>query len=180
VQRVSLLFAERGHTTGLVRLLPAALSTRLQYCVQYCKIACALCAPDVMVAAIRSDTGASRHLLVAGLRRRLTMLVSVPLVFEYEAVMTRPEHLAAARLSTADVTVLLDAVVAVAEPVRLAYLWRPQLRDADDDMVLEAAINGRADRLVTFNQQHFTAASASFGLVICTPRVAVLALEAGS
>jgi predicted nucleic acid-binding protein len=80
-------------------------------------------------------------------------------------------------LSTADVTVLLDAVVAVAEPVRLAYLWRPQLRDADDDMVLEAAINGQADRLVTFNQHHFATASARFGLVICAPRAAVLALE---
>jgi predicted nucleic acid-binding protein len=42
-----------------------------------------------MVAAIRSDTGASRHLLIAGLERRFTMLVSVPLLIEYEAVMTR-------------------------------------------------------------------------------------------
>ena len=132
-----------------------------------------------MVAAIRSDTGASRRLLVAGLQRQLTLLVSVSLLTEYEAVMTRPGHLAAARLSTADVAVLLNAVAAVAEPVRLAYLWRPQLRDPDDDMVLEAAINGQADRLVTFNQRDFAAAGGRFGLVICTPRTAVLALEAG-
>jgi predicted nucleic acid-binding protein len=97
--------------------------------------------------------GASRHLLVAGLRLRLTLLVSVPLLIEYEAVMTRPQHLVASRLSVRDVSVLLDAVATVAEPVRLAYLWRPQLRDPDDDMVLEAAINGQADRLVTFNQR---------------------------
>jgi predicted nucleic acid-binding protein len=69
---------------------------------------------DVMVAAIRSNTGASRHLLVAGLQRRLTLLISVPLVAEYEAVMTRPDHRLAAHLSLADMTVLLDAVVAVA------------------------------------------------------------------
>jgi predicted nucleic acid-binding protein len=43
----------------------------------------------VMVAAIRSATGASRHLLVAGLERRFTMLASVPLLIEYQAVMTR-------------------------------------------------------------------------------------------
>src|SRR2546425_11318590 len=79
----------------------------------------------VMVSAIRSDTGASRHLLVAGLGRRFTMLVSVPLLIEYQAVMTRPEHLAASGLSVADVEAVLDAVAAVLEPVRLAFLWRP-------------------------------------------------------
>jgi predicted nucleic acid-binding protein len=78
---------------------------------------------DAMVAAIRSDTGASRRLLQCVLERRreLTMLVSVPLLIEYEAVMTRPEHLRAARLSVTEVGALLDAVAAAAEPVRLAY-----------------------------------------------------------
>ncbi|MER9560026.1 PIN domain-containing protein [Mesorhizobium sp. M0323] len=46
-----------------------------------------------MVAAIRSDAGASRQLLVAALERRLTLIASVTLMIEYEAVMTRPEHL---------------------------------------------------------------------------------------
>jgi hypothetical protein len=48
-------------------------------------------------------------------------------------------------LSARDVAVLLDAVAAVAEPVKLAFLWRPTLPDADDDMVLETAVNGRAE-----------------------------------
>ncbi len=92
----------------------------------------------VMVAAIRSDAGASRVLLRAALerRRRVTMLVSVALLIEYEAVMTRGEHLDAAGLLSTDVGALLDAFAAVAEPVRLSYLWRPALPDADDDMVL--------------------------------------------
>ncbi len=69
-----------------------------------------------MVAAIRSDRGASRWLLRSALERRrsLTFLISVPLLLEYEAVMTRTEHLRAAGLSAADVRVLLDAVAAVA------------------------------------------------------------------
>jgi hypothetical protein len=84
-----------------------------------------------MVAAIRGDSGASRRLLRAALEGRgLRLLVSVPLLIEYEAVMTRPEHLRAARLTTEDVGVLLDAVAAVAERVRLAFLWRPVLPDA--------------------------------------------------
>ena len=132
-----------------------------------------------MVAAIRSDAGASRWLLRQALegRRGLTLLVSVPLLIEYEAVMTRAEHLKAAGLSVADVGVLLDAVAAVAEPVRLAFLWRPTLPDADDDMVLEAAVNGGADGIVTFNLRDFGPAAEQFGIAVLPPGEAVKQLE---
>jgi predicted nucleic acid-binding protein len=107
----------------------------------------------------------------------MTLLVSVPLLIEYEAVMTRTEHLKAARLSAADVGVLLDAVAAVAEPVGLAFLWRPTLPDADDDMVLEAAVNGRADGIVTFNRRDFGLATEQFGIPVMLPGEAVKRLE---
>jgi predicted nucleic acid-binding protein len=48
---------------------------------------------DVIVAALRSDRGASRQLLLAALKRRFGLLLSVPLILEYEAVLTRPQHL---------------------------------------------------------------------------------------
>lgn len=125
----------------------------------------------VMIAAIRSDAGASRRLLVAGLGNRFTMLLSVPLLIEYEAVMTRRSHLAASRLSVADVETLLDAVAAVGEPVRLHYRWRPILSDADDDMVLETAVNGRADAIATFNRRDFIPVKRQFGIdVLSQPR----------
>jgi predicted nucleic acid-binding protein len=132
-----------------------------------------------MVAAIRSHKGASRWLLRSALERRrsLTLLVSVPLLIEYEAVMTRAEHLKAADLSAADVGMLLDAVAAVAEPVRLDYLWRPTLPDADDDMVLEAAVNGRADGIVTFNLRDFGPSAERFGVAVLSPGEAVTRLE---
>lgn len=130
-----------------------------------------------MVAAIRSDAGASRRLLVAGLERRVTLLVSVPLMIEYQAVMTRPGHLEAARLSVEDLGVLLDAVAATAEPVRLAFLWRPAVRDPDDDMVLEAAVNGQADAIVTFNVRDFGNAAERFGIAVLPPGGAVRRLE---
>jgi len=91
--------------------------------------------------------------------------------------MTRAEHLAASGLSTADVGVLLDAVAAVAVPVRLAYLWRPRLPDVDDDMVLEAAVNGRADAIVTFNLRDFVSSAKLFGIAVMSSGEAVKRLE---
>lgn len=132
---------------------------------------------SVMVAAIRSDSGASRLLLSGALRRRFILVASVPLMIEYEAVMTRAEHLAASRLSIEDVGVLLDAVGAVAEPVKLAFLWRPALRDPDDDMVLEAAVNGQADMIVTFNLRDFGKTVSRFGLTAIPPAEALKILE---
>ena len=93
--------------------------------------------------------------------------------------MTRLEHLKAARVSAADVGVLLNAVAAVAEPVKSAFLWRPTLPDPDDDMVLEAAVNGRADGIVTFNRRDFGPAE-QFGIAVLSPGEAVKRLENGS
>jgi predicted nucleic acid-binding protein len=132
-----------------------------------------------MVAAIRSNAGASQRIVRMALAKRCTLLVSVPLVIEYEAVMTRPEHLAAAGLSATDIGVLLDAVVAVAEPVRLAFLWRPQLGDPNDDMVLETAVNGRAKIVATFNRRDFGSQAMSFGIEVLAPGDALAAMEAG-
>lgn len=129
-----------------------------------------------MVASLRSAGGASRRLLVAALERRFTLLISVPLLIEYEAVLTRREHLRAAGLRSGDVSELLDALASVAEPVVPNFRWRPMLRDPNDDMVFEAALNGAADLLVTFNKRDFEAAAIS-NLRIASPAESLRALE---
>ena len=80
------------------------------------------------------------------------------------------------RISSTDIEVLLDARAMVVEPVRISYLWRPILRDAGDDLVLETAVNGQADIVVTFNRRHFEPAT-TFGLEILSPADAVRRLE---
>ena len=132
---------------------------------------------DVLVAAVRSGGGASRALLIASLNQRYRVLVSVPLMLQYESVLTRPEHLEAAGISAQDVEILLDALALVVEPIRISYLWRPILPDAGDDLVLETAVNGRADIVVTFNRRHFEPAATPFGLKILAPADAVKRLE---
>jgi predicted nucleic acid-binding protein len=98
----------------------------------------------VLIAAFRSRTGAAAEVVRLIRRRELTMVATVALFVEYEAVLTRPEHLARAEITAAEAEIALDVLAAVVEPVESHFLWRPRLRDADDDMVLEAAANGRA------------------------------------
>jgi putative PIN family toxin of toxin-antitoxin system len=124
---------------------------------------------DVVVAAFRSDQGASRRLLLAALDRGFVLLLSVPLVLEYEAVLKRAEHMLAIGLETSELDAVLDALVAVGEPIRLRFHWRPTLKDPSDEMVLQTAVNGQADRLVTFNVKHFKEAAQRFGLRVGLP-----------
>src|SRR5215469_5848278 len=125
-----------------------------------------------MVAAFRSNRGASRQLLMTALEGGLDLLVSMPLMIEYEAVLTRIEHLAEIGLACDEVNEVLDAVARVAVPVSLHYLWRPRLKDSADEMVLEAAVNGNADALVTFNLRHLAEGASEFGLHVMLPREA--------
>ena len=130
----------------------------------------------VMVAALRSAAGASRRLLVAALERRFEVLLSVPLMIEYEAVLTRKEHLKVAGLKAAEVMELLDALAIVAVPVVPRFRWRSMLRDPNDDMVFEVALNGQADLLVTFNKRDFEQLSVR-NLRVASPGEALRELE---
>jgi predicted nucleic acid-binding protein len=83
---------------------------------------------DVVVAGLRSPRGASRAWLRAALRREAELLLTVPLVLEYEAVLLRPETLATVRLGAAEIGRLLDALCDRAGRVEVSFLWRPTLR----------------------------------------------------
>ena len=128
---------------------------------------------DVLVAAFRSRSGASRELLIAALDARIVLLVSTALWLEYAAVLTRPSQLAATRLSAAEVRDVLLALAKIAEPVPIHFLWRPVLTDAEDEHVLDLAMNGRADMLVTFNQNDFIEASKGFQIEVVLPSAAL-------
>src|ERR1700720_4286161 len=122
---------------------------------------------------MRSPTGASAALLMAARRSEITMLANVALALEYEATCQLAEHRLAAGLDLDQVGIFIDAVLAMVEPVETHFLWRPQLRDPADEMVLEAAVNGRADALVTFNVRDFGTTPSAFGIEVLLPREAI-------
>ncbi len=133
---------------------------------------------NVVVAAMRSPTGASAGLLRAARRGNPVLLANVALALEYEATCSLAEHRLAAGLDLARCMVFVDAVLAMTEPVESYFLWRPQLRDPADELVLEAAVNGRADAIVTFNRKDFGVAPKRFGIDILLPRDAIRRLNA--
>jgi putative PIN family toxin of toxin-antitoxin system len=124
---------------------------------------------DVIVSAIRSTKGASAEIVRRILRGEVGIEVTVAIALEYEAVATRIEHLEAGGLTEMEALNVIDALIAIADPVEVHFRWRPQLRDADDEMILEAAINAQDRRIVTFNKKDFAPAVTRFGLGLLSP-----------
>jgi putative PIN family toxin of toxin-antitoxin system len=127
---------------------------------------------NVLVAGVRSRTGASNPLLIAGFQKRFIWCCSVPLFYEYEDVLGRAELLLDAGLSRKQAAEFLEDVGATVVPVGIDFQWRPQLSDADDEMVLEAAINCGAS-IVSHNARDFGDAPARFGLSLLSPAEAL-------
>jgi putative PIN family toxin of toxin-antitoxin system len=128
---------------------------------------------DVIVSATRSPTGASAALLLTALDGLFVLVANVPLVVEYEATCGLAEHQLAAGLNENQVVQFLDALAALVDPVETHFLWRPRLRDPADEMVLEAAVNGRADAIVTFNLRDYGSIPSNFGIELLKPSEAL-------
>lgn len=124
---------------------------------------------SVVVAALRTRSGGGNAVLRLVAQRRVTILATPPLFLEYEEVLKRPEHRLAHGLTPEAVDEFLAELAALIEPVALHFQWRPQGRDPNDEMVLEAAINGRADVLVTYNLADFVGVAERFGISVMHP-----------
>lgn len=127
----------------------------------------------VVVSAVRSTKGASNPLLIAGFRGKFRWCCSVPLFYEYEDVLSRADLLLDCGIARAEIETFLTDVASVVHPVDLNFLWRPQLRDPGDEMVLETAVNASAEAIVTHNIRDFADAPWRFGISLLTPAEAL-------
>lgn len=126
---------------------------------------------NVLFSAMRSSLGASYRLLQRIDQAPLRLHISTPLVLEYEAVLKRNNS-----LSYSDVDAVVDYLCHISEKHGIFYLWRPILRDPQDDHILELAVKANA-MIITWNLKDFTPASSRFGLEIQTPRGLLKILE---
>ena len=126
---------------------------------------------SVVVSAFRSRHGASNAVMRQVAVGSVVPLATPALFLEYEDVLKRPAQSAVSGLSMSDIDRVLAALASAIEPVETYFAWRPQLKDADDEMVLEAAVNGRATAIVTHNGRDFADAAPRFGVEVMGPRV---------
>jgi predicted nucleic acid-binding protein len=128
---------------------------------------------DVVIAALRSPNGASAALVEMALDGSITLVASLALTLEYEAVAKRADQCAAIGMTMEEVERDVNTIIALCEEAQPYFRWRPQLADPGDEMVLDAAVNGGALMIVTFNTRDFGTAPERFGKEAVKPAVAL-------
>ena len=109
---------------------------------------------SVLVAAARSRNGASFQLVSMLPSPRFDIALTVALYTEWQAVLTRPEHRPPG-VNEAGALAFLRYLASIAHLQDVHFLWRPFLRDPDDDMVLECAVASGSEYIVTHNVKDF-------------------------
>lgn len=122
---------------------------------------------NVIISAQRSQRGASAKLMALIGTGAFEIHLSAALALEYEDVLRRQRYTLG--LTPKDVTDLIDALCALSQHHKIYFRWRPQLRDAGDDLVLELAVTAGCSHIVTYNQKDF-AGVGRFGLHVVTPK----------
>jgi putative PIN family toxin of toxin-antitoxin system len=121
---------------------------------------------SVIVAGLRSRRGSSFQLLRRVEQGALTPVLSVALVLEYEAVLKREAE--QMDLTHQDVEDFVDSLCTAGDLRKVHFLWRPQLRDPNDEFVLEVAVESGCGVIVTHNVRDFSSAE-RFGVRVARP-----------
>lgn len=122
---------------------------------------------NVFVSALQSSQGASYRLLMLLGSPAFDIHISIPLVLEYEEVAKR--LIGQIALTEEDIDAVVDYICKVAKHHDIFFLWRPFLKDPDDDMVLELAVTAQCDYIVTYNLKDFQNID-QFGIKVITPK----------
>jgi len=126
---------------------------------------------SVMISALIGKRGASREVIKRCLTGDYLPLMSNPLFQEYEDVSSRKRVKETCPLSGKEIRDLLNAFYSVCSWVPIYYLWRPNLKDEDDNFLIELALAGNSQKIVTNNVKDIETAELKFeDLRILTPQ----------
>lgn len=106
---------------------------------------------NIFIEAILSPSGENREVIKACLLKKVVPLMGAALFHEYEDLLSRAELMAKSPLNQREREVLLTAFLSVSEWVKVYFLWRPNLPDEDDNHLIELALAGSAETIVTNN-----------------------------
>ena len=121
---------------------------------------------NVLFTALKSCRGASYKLVSFLSEKIFSIAISVPLIIEYEDVLKRgnlPDF------DEKDINNFIDFFCHIGDQQDIFFLWRPFLTDPSDDLVLEVAVAGNCDAIITYNKRHFKNVE-KFGLRILDPK----------
>lgn len=121
---------------------------------------------NVLVSALRSRRGASYRLLPLVGQGLFDIVLSVPLIVDYESATKRQSRQLG--LIYQDIDDVLDYLCSVGLHRQIYFLWRPYLRDPKDDLVLEVAVESESDYVITYNRRDFVGLE-RFGLQTLEP-----------
>lgn len=121
---------------------------------------------NILIAALRSSSGASYQIILAADRGDFKVALSVPLLAEYDDVTSRPDI--GIKIPMPAVNDIVNRIAQISHQQRIFYLWRNILPDPKDDMVLEVAVAAGASHIITFNKKDLKPAS-EFGISVVPP-----------
>lgn len=122
---------------------------------------------NVIFTGLKSRNGASFLLLSLLPGKKFSIVISVPLIIEYESVLMRGKL--PASISEKDIGDVIDFLCHIGSKQDIFFLWRPCLPEPSDDLVLEVAVAGDCDAIVTYNKKHFKNTE-RFGLNVYDPK----------
>ena len=122
---------------------------------------------NVIYTALRSKKGASAKLLSLVGTKRFEIHLSVPLVLEYEEILLREP--VGWEIQPQDISDLIDSLCALGKRHEIYFMWRPTLRDPNDEMVLELAVSAQCNYIITYNKKDFAGCD-KFGIKLLSPK----------
>ena len=111
---------------------------------------------------IGREGSAAREVLRRCLQGNYQPLIGNALFTEYQDVMNRDEIKAKCPLTESEAKDLLADFMSVCQWVKIFYLWRPNLKDEADNHLIELAIAGNAQIIVTRNINDFKRSQLQF------------------
>ena len=121
---------------------------------------------NVLVAALKSNRGASFRVLSLITSKKFEVNISVALICEYEDVLKRPAL--GINLTTEEIDKLLDVICLFGVKHKIWFMWRPLLSDEKDEFIADLALNSQIDAIITYNLKHFRSLE-KFGIKIVEP-----------